>query len=63
MRNSQGEDSSAWKSVFPLDSSSMIPRTPRPPLCCVVELFSSATRDVNSDGGCPPVGTPCARPS
>eukprot|EP00965_Chrysotila_dentata_P054214 1799067-Pleurochrysis_carterae.AAC.1 len=59
MRNSQDEGSSAWKRHFDLDSSSMMPRTPVPPLCFAVELFSSATRNVNSDGGCPPVGTPC----
>eukprot|EP00965_Chrysotila_dentata_P063975 2119558-Pleurochrysis_carterae.AAC.1 len=40
-----------------------MPRIPVPPLCSVVELFSSETRYVNNDSGCPPVGTPCTRPS
>eukprot|EP00965_Chrysotila_dentata_P122319 4043534-Pleurochrysis_carterae.AAC.1 len=59
MRNSQDDGSSAWKSRFDLDSPSMMPRIPVPPLCSAVELFNFATRNVNNDGGCPPVGTPC----
>eukprot|EP00965_Chrysotila_dentata_P174262 5752859-Pleurochrysis_carterae.AAC.2 len=63
MRSSPSEGSSSAKRGFDLDSSSMMPRIPVSPLFSVVELFSSETRYVNSDGGCPPVDTPCTRPS